>query len=155
MLNKRSSVFETNSSSSHSLSVNESVITIDTNYTIDEAGYLVIEADEFGWDYKVITKAGKKLSYVYLYIKDWVKNKEEKIFFAAMLFNVCMKQTNCVGLKLSPYPQKSYRSGMDMGYIDHQSVDERDLDWLFKDENYLHNFIFNKNSTLITDNDNH
>lgn len=40
-------------------------------------------------------------------------------------------------------------------YIDHQSVDDNDYRYLFEDPEQLRQFIFNPNSVLITDNDNH
>jgi hypothetical protein len=40
------------------------------------------------------------------------------------------------------------------GYIDHQSVEDKDLHYLFKDPMLLKAFIFGKGGLVHTDNDN-
>lgn len=148
----RQSVFETNSSSSHSLTVatfTEGDI-LDTLYPNNE-GVIVVVPDEFGWEWQDYSDPQTKLSYCAIYARDWVGEDTEK--YLGILTTVIQQQ---VGKDVVvQYPlEKDKNDYYGNGYIDHQSVECRDLDYLFQDPEKLRQFIFNPKSTLSTGNDN-
>lgn len=153
----RAGVFETNSSSTHSLVISGHG-DIDTQYTINGDGLLEIHPYRFGWEWEEYTAAWIKLTYIYLYIKDWVmgnrgyRTPDPDSPYMKLLEDVCKEQTGCVGLIEIPDDDDGFYP---LGYIDHQSVEDRDLDYLFENDGQsLRDFIFNKNSILKTGNDN-
>lgn len=148
----RQAVFETNSSSSHSLTVAtfaEGDI-LDTLYPNNE-GVIVVEPDDFGWEWEDYSDPQTKLSYCAIYARDWVGDDTDK--YLAILTSVIQQQ---VGTDVVvQYPLEKDKNGnYKSGYIDHQSVESRDLDYLFQEPELLRQFIFNPKSTLSTGNDN-
>ena len=141
----RRSVFETNSSSSHSITIAKEKHFIPEQLYIEEDGTCKIFTGEFGWEEAYYHDAATKASYCATYVKNYHLELEE------MLLDVIQKETKAsagviiVGEGESDcYP---------WGYIDHQSDDV--CDKAFESEDNLRQFIFNKKSVLITDNDNH
>jgi len=146
MKQTRKGFFETNSSSTHSISLGgddlESIIHMlrpqfpgiqegDTEYTINLAGYV------FGWEIETYNDAEIKLAYALLdYAPDY------------QIVQDVFKEITGVELvvKMSEYDNNGYT-----GYIDHQS--RGTATELSREE--LINFIFNPHSELHTDNDNH
>ena len=139
----RKSIFETNSSSTHSVSIDET----GTNYgsiTPDSDGNIVLEGGEFGWKEESHRDPLIKANYCAIDQFGNEKNIE-------MLKKVLIDQTgatnvifdfsiNCAGHK-------------NWSWIDHQSAGiSNDA---FESEETLRNFIFSKYSILHTDNDNH
>lgn len=148
----RQAVFETNSSSSHSLTVAtfaEGDI-LDTLYP-NNAGVIVVVPDDFGWEWKDYSDPQTKLSYCAIYARDWADEDTEK--YLSILTTVIQQQ---VGTDVVvQYPLEKDKNGnYKSGYIDHQSVESRDLDYLFQEPELLRQFIFNPKSTLSTGNDN-
>lgn len=141
----RESVFETNSSSTHSIS-----IATDTNGIFDtirnDNGTIQINLDhyEFGWEQYTYREADCKLAYLMIYVRDWAQGREKE--FYDILVNVVEKQTGCLFL----WNLKDCG-----GYIDHQSVEDCDLHYMFCEPELIRQFIFNPSSYLETDNDNH
>lgn len=141
----RHATFETNSSSCHSLSVAGPVKVYDSLFPNDE-GELIIPTEDFGWNQDTFTDAESKLSYVMLYIRDWT-NGSKKEDFTKILEDVVLGHTGADSVRLA---------STEYGYIDHQSVENDDLDHLFNDDGeQLKEFIFNPDSVLETDNDNY
>ena len=143
----RTGVWETNSSSCHSLSINDTNILLD--YLIpDEYGEVTIEPGKFGWEWEKFNDAATKASYCLTGIQ-YVKDEEVAL---SNLREVIQEHTLCNQVNLiipnGDYESKSY------GYIDHQSIDEGQMDDLLFDKTKLHNFIFNKKSWLFLGNDN-
>lgn len=150
----RNKVFETNSSSTHSISIAEasSEDLMDT-LVIDKLGNINIEGMEFGWEQREYSDSATKASYAMIYAIDWAGERTEE--FKQILKNVIKKQTGC---KEVIFPSKEKKDDWDFypyGYIDHQSVEGGNLHYLFEDVELLRQFIFNKSSILTTDNDNH
>lgn len=125
----RHGVFETNSSSTHSISIADEnkPFVIDPIYP-DENGVIVLHGEEFGWDWFKYNDAKTKATYAY-----------QQLNGSETLINVLKDITGCEKIV--------FVEGW--GYIDHDSVGivENDYD-------YLKNFIFNKNSWLFGGNDN-
>lgn len=142
----RQAAFETNSSSTHScVTVNIDDSSKLDIIPLDEEGNVVIKGGEFGWEWETYYDAQSKASYIAIYIRDWVGNEEDKKRFSKMFEEVIKYQTGC--------NKVVYRFGK-YDHIDHQSVEDRDLDYMFEDSEFLRSFIFNTDSTLETGNDN-
>jgi len=179
-INIRKGLFETNSSSTHSISMSmESLENLKCSIkpqNIDNKKTIVIYCGEFGWECEEYNDATTKLSYLTTYLfggyynnltddelNEIIKTKTitecHKYFFEKLngakqkLFNklqqivcdFCQCDQLLVGADCDCYP---------FGYIDHQSLENAQC-ILEKDEKYILNYIFNPNTILITDNDNH
>lgn len=130
----RSGVFETNSSSSHSISVADETkeFVLDTIYP-NQDGIVIVSGDEFGWEWFKHNDAQTKASYA---AQQFMNNDDA----LETLKEVIMEQTGADDVEFV---------GLDNGYVDHYScgIVEQSKDW-------LKNFIFNKNSWLFGGNDN-
>lgn len=167
----RQKTFETNSSSSHSISISDTKILNDIPIP-DENGIVTLKSGEFGWEDVVYDDFYDKAAYLIVYIRDWVKTKlKEK--FRNILENLIKEKSGCIEIKYENLfwdrEEKShidengetitYYSYLGKGYIDHQSVENQDRNYLFdvNDIDYvegeLENYLFNNNSFLQTGND--
>lgn len=137
----RELVFETNSSSCHSISLSNKTgqsFLLDTLYP-DENGIITINGGQFGWEVAQYNDAYTKASYAATSTLYWLDSE--------VLIGVIKKQTAAkeVILNISEdYGSEFY------SYIDHESTSTCP-----KNAEDLRDFIFNKNSWLYTDNDNH
>ena len=129
----RIGVFESNSSSSHSISIakNNMDFVMDTIYP-DQDGVIRVEGQEFGWAWRKFNDAMTKLAYV---MQDQTSKHD-------MIIEVVKEQTGALEVI---FDEKD-------GYIDHQSCGTAYEVCDSKDA--IKNFIFNKNSWLFTGNDN-
>lgn len=146
----RKGVFETNSSSTHSICIGKEDKRFCTDkLPIDEQGRIMIWPGEFGWEIDHYNDAVTKASYCLTWAKQY--NKED-VVYVNMLKKVISEQMNVSKDKIifrtinddTYYPN---------GYIDHQSIYVAQK--AFESEDSLRAFIFNPESILITDNDNH
>jgi hypothetical protein len=130
----RKSVFETNSSSSHSISMSKDNMefVMDTIYP-DQNGVINVLGQEFGWQWLKFNDAMTKLAYVM---------QDQGSQHMDMIVEVVKEQTGALEVNFD-------ENG---GYIDHQSYGTAHEVCYSKDT--LKNFIFNKNSWLFTGNDN-
>jgi len=130
----RRGVFETNSSSSHSLSLarEDQEFVLDTIYP-DQNGVISIIGQEFGWGWDKYNDARTKLAYAF---QDSHENDHE------LIKRVVRKQTGATEVNFDE----------DSGYIDHDGVGTT-ADIRGGEED-MRNFIFNKNSWLYIGNDN-
>ena len=134
----RVGVFETNSSSSHSISVCTDGKFAKPNFFKDSDGSITIFDGEFGWGIDTFNDAASKASYCATYA-----------FGRSAQQNV-LRQVIAKHLNVSPDSIKFHYDG---GYIDHQSSETADD--VFSDVESLEAFIFNPGSELHIDNDNH
>lgn len=144
----RKGVFETNSSSCHSLSIDNNADVLDTLYP-NENGNIILKGGKFGWEEENYNDAKTKANYALLiaigsYFDDNDIEYLENNVKYQMLKKVIEEQT---GGKL----ELDIKS-LSYSYIDHQSSDN---DEMFNSEEHLKMFIFNPKSVLYTDNDNH
>jgi hypothetical protein len=142
----RVSVFETNSSSTHSFSLGEGDYVPDKMF-VDENGVVTIETGEFGWEEEVYRDAYTKASYLATYLQnlDGPHAHDLKKKFTWYIKNAITKNTNAktVVIEHSPF-----------AYIDHQSLDRPAK--IFEGKlATVERFIFHPGSRLKTDNDNH
>lgn len=130
----RKGVFETNSSSSHSIAIasEDKEFVLDTIYP-DQHGTIIIRGDEYGWDWFKHNDAETKASYA---AQQFANDSDmlEKLEY------VIKEQTGA---------ERVIFEGLDDGYVDHDSVGI-----LPNTASELKNFIFNKNSWLFGGNDN-
>jgi hypothetical protein len=132
MKNIRRGVFETNSSSSHSITISDKNCTLDTLPV--EGGVVKITDGEFGWEVDNYRDAYSKASYAYT----WAKRCSSDDEFLTMLIVVVKKHTGATSVEFEDCD----------GYIDHQSCDI--CEEAFAGEDTLKNFIFNPNTTTGT-----
>lgn len=143
----RIGTFETNSSSCHSITVAHTGVY--EGITPDKYNNVVIYPQEFGWEQAVRGDVLDRLAYVWTYIKDWSSSNEEP--FMEMFQKVVCEHTGANAVIMAR-DESDYHPH---GYIDHQSVEGGELNWLFKDEQTLKSFLFDRGSYVETDNDNH
>jgi hypothetical protein len=130
----RKGVFETNSSSSHSIAIatEDKEFVLDTIYP-DQNGIITIHGDEYGWEWFKHNDSETKASYA----AQSFANDDDQL---DVLKEVIMEQTGANDVIFE---------GLDNGYIDHDSYGTAP-----RSKYELKNFIFNKNSWLFGGNDN-
>lgn len=142
---ERGPVFETNSSSTHSISI------VGGDYIVDrlpvEDGICTIYGCQFGWEYEVYSDAAMKASYAATYAVLYGSDSHQE-----MLRRVVSDETRAEEVRFEV--SDDYDSPH-WSYIDHQSIEAGVPQSAFENAAVLRNFIFNPRSTLTTDNDNH
>lgn len=169
----RNSVFETNSSSMHSISFasDAPIVTVKELY-INASG-------EYGWEITDYSDPNSKLDYAtvaFLHIvrhaikseleedvKDYIEEKLQgvKDCFASHGVTVNFAD-DMYNVEVNRYDSRMSVSVNMSGYIDHQSAPYKDddgdssvlADWFANNPEELFKFVFN-NSSIHTDNDNH
>lgn len=178
----RHGVFETNSSSTHSLGIRMCVPhklndqQIQWSHIPVEAGVCRVWPGEFGWEVETYYDAPTKASYALTYLRSfgdrevgkweypppdhkpiWVAKPDgTKAHWENMLIRAVLCRTGAKEVRFVPLGTRGY--GLDpnapnWGYIDHQSSDV--CEEAFASQEALEAFIFNPESFLHTDNDNH
>lgn len=137
----RHSAFETNSSSTHSISIDEQSKVL-TSIRPDAEGIIYLRGGEFGWEWARVTDALTKANYCAV---DALSNNDR----LQMLKEVIMEHTGAkdVIVKITTDFDSSNHS-----YIDHQSCGTSDTTFASKEQ--LKNFIFCPDSILFIGNDN-
>lgn len=150
IINIRRGVFETNSSSMHSISICWDGNNTELLHPVD--GVLDVQFDEFGWEQEEYNDVHTKLSYLLTYIFsgcDAIECGEDRDEYK-QLMRVLSKYC---GVECLNYLNCNEVNYWQFGYIDHQSMDVPEE--CFESDDKLINFLFNPGSILITDNDNH
>ena len=137
----RRNTFETNSSSTHCVTLCTAKSTFMP--VVLENEILEVEPGEYGWEDAYYDSFYSKLSYAYTYAANYGSSEDLEALKEALLENTNAKEVVFVKLEDRWYPH---------GYIDHQSVGEAAL--IFENKDSLTNFLFNKGSNVLTDNDN-
>lgn len=145
----RHGVFETNSSSTHSLVVDRNGDYV--GMTPDENGAILCYPQNFGWTRREFSDPEIKLAYLLIYIRDWIRDETGKIMHAEVLRKMVEDHTGATSVRLRTEDE----GADDDGYIDHQSVENGELEGYFEDPALMKDFVFGRKSTLITDNDNY
>jgi hypothetical protein len=160
----RKSVFETNSSSTHSIHIDDGKYVSDLIF-VDNDEVLRIYPGEFGWEvedyYDAASKASYCMTYLYQCAQRYSKDYKESWYdfsghlqkWLNMLTEVLKEETGASKVEYRQNDDKYYP----YGYIDHQSAqgDRDTCGPVFESKETLRNFIFNPNSYLHTDNDNY
>ncbi len=140
----RSNVFETNSSSCHSIVI---PFGVELNNIPSGSGPIFLTGDEFGWGPSKHTDAWTKMNYCFTYVRTILSGKES-VEKEKMLISVIEDQTGRQVVIDEGVDEKG-----DYGYIDHQSKDVASK--VFADVNTLKDFLFSTQSILRIDNDNY
>jgi len=138
MKNIRRSVFETNSSSMHSLSIIGSSKMHDGKFK----NKICLEFDEFGWGYDRLSTPTEKASYLITEYSDDrnMLGRIVKVFEDYTGSAVFIPEINEV----------DYHAN---GYIDHQS--QGMICKFITDDNSIRDLLFDERYSIIIDNDNH
>jgi len=168
-INKRIGVFETNSSSQHSVSLSISNNTSELKSElhtkmINDKKCIIVTCGEFDWGVTSYNDANTKLSYLITYllmynnasiddnvsliniddiIEDWYADQYKR------LKDLVCNFSRCDAIYVNIFDNEYSR----FGFIDHQSIDVAEDILIYNDEELL-NFIFNPNSVLYISNDN-
>lgn len=146
----RRSVFETNSSSVHTLSIikNTEHLEIPEQVTIDTSAY-------FGWNRELFTDLDSKLSYIWLAIDDFwyykdmpyeeMRKKQEELHdtFKQKLLECGVKEINVID-----------SDSVTFNGVDHGDEAEEFIEAIFSDMDLFKNFLFDNKSYIYTTNDN-
>lgn len=149
----RRGVFETNSSSSHVLSIGWGEFGAD-RIPLDD-GVCRIYPGEFGWGYERYQDAASKASYCLTYAMGGYDGAKKNAAQLEMLRRVVSVSVDAP-VEFCPH-EKMRDWDYEWGYIDHQS-NKGEGDYCavaFESDEALRAFIFNPASVLIIDNDNH
>lgn len=148
----RKGVFETNSSSTHSICIAK-----DAELTIPKS--LHFDFGEFGWECDTLQSLDKKARYLYTGLV--VNNRERD---AEKIFDLLRSKGIKVTAEEPIFETKSYINSENIlikytsfdntGYIDHPDELENFLNTICEDENKLMNYLFSDLSFIITGNDN-
>lgn len=150
----RGKVFETNSSSTHSLVLarTDNIMPVPFNTETMERGIVNVYSGEYGWDIETYTSTLDKLSYLYTDAMgnscdtdtpDPKNNNKLKTIVDAVKEHTGCDVNFLVESDFYPF-----------GYIDHQSYGECDEVWADGVKGVIQ-FAFNPDSYFMTDNDNH
>ena len=144
----RQGVFETNSSSTHSMCIYPG------NKYVPNMSKLEIETGEFGWEEETYYGMGDKLSYALTYALGSNSNKYIEMLNEMLTDNMPDTDITYDGMSYEELLEMDVsRDDVDFGFIDHQSLDEASE--MFLSRNNLEDFIFGRDSYFETDNDNH
>lgn len=129
----RKGVFETNSSSTHSICIAK-----DCEITIPSKIYF--RFGEFGWEEGTLQSVEEKASYLYTGLINCKRESDfENVLAILEKYNI---NTECE------------KRGIDEGYIDHAGYLYQFLNDICSDEKKLLNFLFSDLSFILTGNDN-
>lgn len=142
----RQNVFETNSSSTHSVSIAYGSRNELREIPIpDSDGIVWVCTGEYGWEQATYSSLEDRLSYAATYALNYGKEAELTAILKEYSGASEIYYDGAVFTETEDYGQ--------YGYIDHQSVDEAAE--IFTSKENLECFLFNPNSYFTTDNDNH
>jgi len=137
MINIRSSVFETNSSSVHAM-----IVTLEK--TLPDNDLVVFNFGEFGWEESAYYGIREKASYLYTAAYSLYGEKAKiKIQNALSKYHIrCYFDEPCTD------------KWHEIGYIDHAYGTSDFVDSLLADPDMMIRFLFNLDSFVVTSNDN-
>jgi hypothetical protein len=173
----RVGMFETNSSSMHSISIapeckEEMMDTIQP----DGEGIIYLTGGTFGWEERKYTDALTKAEYLAVWVREYSTNKVKD---RRLLDSVIKKQTGAKTIEWAFTTDYKKSGKNEPSYIDHQSdkvgasIFDYEMVWSKKEDSgyvttavkgkltrkevaeRLRQFLFNPKSVLISDNDNH
>lgn len=131
----RKNVFETNSSSTHSICIAKNV-----EYDIPEKLYL--ELGDFGWEQNTLNSTSEKASYLYTGLVNYFPEK----------LNGVVDTLKSKGIEVTMEEEKE--NSWDNGYVDHGSDLDDFIKGVTESEDRLLSFLFSGLSFIHTGNDN-
>ena len=152
----RQGVFETNSSSTHAISICE----YHSGVTLPEVVNFETNQD-FGWEFEDYTDVYSKANYLWLaicYKYDELEHEDELLNAKAILTQYLANIGVRAEFEELKYTDTSWNPEikyLDMkGYIDHPGDLYEMVDALLEDPNLLYGYLFNDRSMISTGNDN-
>jgi hypothetical protein len=159
----RQGVFETNSSSTHAISVAK-YLPEDWNqsYKVPEKVHFGLDR-EFGWEYATYEDTESKAAYLWLIIcdmhsdaKDLDKLKEVRAYIEKVLYNAGVKE---VSFDMGSYKECTWSGDGSLyldhsGYIDHSDEAYDFAKALLENDEMLLAYLFDCDSCVATGNDN-
>lgn len=158
MLKIRKNIFETNSSSTHSLVISKKDRGYDYNLPVDEEGVLTISFGEFGWGPEILKYPHEKLSYLITDRNsihyDWQNPPSEKEFEYMLSQDKRVQEIIEVVKSCCPEVKEvKYEFGDNkynpLGYVDHQSQGTS-----YESDLSIEDIIFSNKVIIMIDNDN-
>lgn len=150
----RKDVFETNSSSTHSVSISSQSDYFNNLVPWEFDNKVHCSCGEFGWEVESYSDPMSKLSYALTMVAETegIEDFEDTEGFN-LINDVIAQECHCRGVAVELSSDNFYP----YGYIDHQSYESyRSLEDFLNDYGVdLREFIFNPGIILHTDNDNH
>lgn len=143
MIQIRSGVFETNSSSTHSI-----CISTDNTDEMDFPEALHFRLDEFGWEWNRLDTVESKAAYLYAALIDTCKQDELAEKTAWIMDTLAKHGVECV-FDIPNRGYYRYRVGIDHGYNLADFVKA-----VMHSERRLLRYLFSPNSFVLTGNDN-
>lgn len=146
----RMNVFETNSSSTHSICISKQ------NRDIPEElpKLLIFRHAEFGWDHMTYHDTQNKANYLYQAIYDLYRynifTREEYNKILTKIADILIKYD--VMTEFDPVQKDAY--GIEYGYIDHAEELGDFIRWICRGEKKLLRYLFSGKSFIVTGNDN-
>lgn len=139
----RRNVFETNSSSTHSICITKNDLLNDKRTFVD------FTFGEFGWEYGTLTTIREKASYLYtgIYSVCYDDSKRLKYCLDSVKETLSSNGIDC------EFEEKS-KSYWDNGYVDHGNELNDFVNDLVGDSDKLMRYLFSDDSFVITGNDN-
>ena len=138
----RNGVFETNSSSVHSICIQK-----DKNITLPNSIHFYI--GEYGWDFDCVDTA----SYLYTAILS-TYNKDEAEEKIKQIKTVLDKHSMSYDFEEPMYYSGEYGSWLKNGYVDHDYCARHFIEAVLNDEDLLLRCLFGTDSCVYTGNDN-
>lgn len=161
MKNIRNNVFETNSSSTHSISIAPTVAGLYDTLPVDSNGKIRLVGGEFGWEWAKFNDPYTKANYAAVFAHEGTPQMVD------MLVNVIKEHTGAKEVEFgfttelrssldAAKPGEDNSVKLPWAYIDHQSGYREGGDAMkaFDTPKTLKDFIFNPDSWLFTGNDN-
>jgi len=164
MKQTRRGVFETNSSSTHSLSIQRSGNLTPSNLIVDYDNKVHVSFGEFGWEIESYSSQMEKLSYLCTMVVETearqIESEEEfyKLDGFVAINLAISEYCNCDGIVVEDASFKVEDWGLDhSGYIDYQSCEDYSSlsEYLNDYSTDVINYVFNSGIVLHTNNDNH
>jgi hypothetical protein len=149
----RNFVFETNSSSAHSVCVHNAMELLDT-IEPNEDGEIILTGGDFGWSYKDehhFTDAMTKANYLAVWAKCYARTESAK----RTLSDIIKMHTGAEEVKYKFTGWTSFDDeeeedvdSLPESYIDHQSQDSSFFETLFSEPTLMLKYLFNPKSFL-------
>lgn len=160
-IKKRKKIWESNSSSMHSVSISKS----DSKGSLypNDDGYVEVNSGEYGWGYEVLSTPREKLEYLVMMELEGTSATNEEEFIESDGFkeieDTVKEIVDCKGIILEGFRMRmeSYgeHSWLDHeGYIDHQSQCGSAKAFLEEYGLSIEEFLTNDGISVIIDNDN-
>lgn len=134
----RNGMFETNSSSTHTIIV--------TEHKTEPGALVDFQIGEFGWAFGKLTTIDEKASYLYTMACECLDRDVYQDLYEILIKYGVQCSCSC--------PAVFGKFGLDNGYVDHAYCGSDFVDAMLKHEHLLIKYLFSDDSFVVTGNDN-